>query len=277
MRVIVKTIEHNSRSDVFRIWPLGDVHWGARACDEGLFRKTVAQIKANNDFWIGMGDMTECITRRDKRHQEDVLAPWLWGHGPVLSLQQESLVEEVKPIGSQCLAYLEGNHELAVEEDGTDMYLSVVKAIRATESTDLHMGMSGFLVLKFRRTDTDRKGGTSTFTFYLHHGFGGGDLMSGPAIKLERLAESYSADIYMMGHTHKQIVFATEVFSATRSGALQAEKRYHINTGTFLKSNLPEATTYSERFGKKPVVLGPVMIELRPGAEDPLERVRVIH
>ena len=77
MRVIVKTIEHNSRSDVFRIVPLSDVHWGARACDEALFRKTVKTIKDTNAFWVGLGDFNECITRRDKRHQEDVLAPWL--------------------------------------------------------------------------------------------------------------------------------------------------------------------------------------------------------
>ena len=39
MRCITKTIEYDSRSDVFRVIPLGDTHWGHIATDERLIQQ----------------------------------------------------------------------------------------------------------------------------------------------------------------------------------------------------------------------------------------------
>ena len=274
MRCLVKTIEHDSRADVFTIVPLGDVHLGAAACDEKLFQQTVDHIRDTPEtFWIGMGDMVEAIPRQDKRYNEDVVAKWLHGKSAIIKYQRDRLIETLKPIGHKCLAYVLGNHELCIsEQHSSDVYLDVIEAIRPTPETDLRMDMAGWLLLKFQRCD---KGGTRTIKIYTHHGFGGGDLMGGSALKLERLSESFDADIYCMGHTHKRLVFPTVMTSVTRTGGIIAQNRYHINTGSFLKTALPIGTTYSERFGKKPLSLGAVEIEIRPGAEDDGIRVTI--
>lgn len=277
MRCLAKTIEHDSRADVFRIVLLGDVHLGAAACDERLLQQTVDYIhNTPATFWIGIGDMVEAIPRQDKRYSEDVTAKWLHGKSAIIKYQRDRLTDILKPIGPRCLAYLIGNHELCIaEQHSSDVYLDVIEAIRATDDTDIRMDMAGFLVLKFQRShDGDRKGGTRTLTMWLHHGYGGGDLMGGSALKLERMSESYAADVYAMGHVHKRMVFPTVMTGATRAGTITARNCYHILTGSMLKTALPVGTTYSERFGKKPVALGAVELEFRPGAED--DGIRVI-
>lgn len=277
MRSIVKTIEHGSRSDEFTIYLLSDVHLGARACDERLFQETIDKIaRGTNTFWIGLGDFLDAIHRHDKRHREDTLADWLRGQGPIITLQRDRLIDMLKPIGHRCLAYLIGNHENSVEEDcSVDAYLDVINGI--APHADIRMGMSGFLTLRFQRcAEEDRKGGTWTLPMYLHHGAGGGEMMSGSALKLERMAETYSALVYAMGHTHRRVCFPSPVVYADRSGKIVAETRFYINTGSFLKSALPDAVTYPERFGKKPLALGCVQLLVRPGCEVKQEKVRVL-
>jgi len=276
MRSIVKTIECDSRSDVFTVVLLGDVHLGARACDEALFQQTVQGIRdAPNTFWIGMGDMAEAIHRHDPRHREETMATWLWGKGPIIKYQRDRLIDLLKPIGPKCLCYLIGNHEDWIDKDtSSDCYLDVIEAIRATPETDLRMNLAGFLTLRFRRMNEAKKGGTQGFVFYLHHGWVQGDGRSAVTINLERLPEGYVADIYAIGHTHKPLSFPTTTTAVDRNGKVIAWKHYHVNTGGFLKNALPDATTYTEAKGKRPVPLGAAEIELTPYAED--KKIRVI-
>jgi hypothetical protein len=156
-----------------------------------------------------------------------------------------------------------GNHELAVEEDlSADMYLDVLEALNTGH--DLRIGLSGWVNLKFRRCDN---GGTTTIKIFLHHGWAGGDLMGGVALKLERLSSSYDADLYLMGHLHKLICFPSVYLGTDRSGKIVSKTRYSICTGSFLKTALDDATTYAERKGFKPVSLGTAKITITPGAE----------
>lgn len=268
MRSLIREIDCSSRSDRFEIIPLGDVHLGAAACDEKLFHETVDYIKNTpNCFWLGMGDMIEAIARNDKRHNEETLAPWLHGKGHIITLQRDRLMEILRPIGDKAIAYAIGNHELFYQENsGSDLYYSVMEEI--SPDNHIRLGMAGFLILRFKREVA-----TSGFTFYIHHGFGGGDMMGGSALKLERMSETYDADLYLMGHTHRKLAFSTPIIGVNRRGAIVAKTRLHINTGTYLKCALQDAVTYSEKFGKKPLVLGSPVIEIKPWAEG--EKVHV--
>lgn len=278
MRCITKTIEHDSRSDVFRIVPLGDIHLGAAACDEKLLQQQIEYIRTTpNTLWIGMGDLLECIPRCDKRHDERVVARWLHGKGPIIKYQRDKLVDLLKPIGPRCIGMLVGNHELTIEQRySSDAYLDVIEGIRATEDTDLRLDISGFLYLKFQRCNNHgEKGGTRTLTLDLHHGWAGGDTMSSAAIKLEKRPASFDADIHIIGHTHKSMAFAVTKTGVLRSGKIYAKNSYCVNSGSFLKTALEDGVTYSERFGKKPTALGCPEILFRPGDESDGIRVTV--
>ena len=226
-----------------------------------------------------MGDMMDCINRKDPRHEEENLAPWLQHKNNVLTIQQKRLINVLQPIGETCLAYVIGNHELAVSKHcNMDMYETIIDGIKPsdTDVLDIRMGISGFLLLKFRRNGGGRKGGTHTMRFYMHHGYGGGDLMGGKALKLERLAGRYDADIHLMGHTHTLMVFPTVLTRADRAGRIVMDKRYQCQTGSLLQNALEDTTTYSELGGKAALPLGVIEIKIKPGAENPAERVRVI-
>ena len=277
MRCLAKTIEHDSRSDVFRIVPLGDVHLGAAACDERLFQQTVDYIKDTPaTFWVGMGDLLECIPRCDKRHDERVMAKWLHGKGAIIKYQRDKLIDILKPIGPRCLGYAIGNHEMNIEQRySSDAYLDVIEAIRATEDTDLRLDISGYIMLKFRRANEGgRKGGTRTLVMDIHHGWAGGDYMSGPALKLEHRPAAFDADVHCFGHSHKKLAFPVVKTGVMRNGKIYARNCYCISTGSFMKTAIEDGVTYTERYGKKPVALGAPEIEFRPGAED--DGIRVI-
>lgn len=279
MRSIVKTITHDSRQDTFRIVPIGDVHLGNRACDEALLRATIEDIRASpNTFWIGMGDIVDAVGRFDKRHREGVMATWLRGEERVFAAQRAKAIEYLKPIGHKCLAYLQGNHEdHLLKAVGADLYYSVIEGIQPTDDADLAMGMSGFLLLKFQRCDEgDRKGGTATFRFFLHHGYGGGALKGGKIIGLERLPGRYAADVYMMGHNHDKIATPFNRVETLRNGAVVEQVGYTCNTGGFLCSALEDVATYTETKGMAPLARGTIEVYLTPGAKDINKRIRIL-
>src|SRR5690348_6769341 len=50
------------------LYPLGDVHLGAAACDIEDFRRTVKCIASDpNGYWVGMGDYGDLIMPSDPR------------------------------------------------------------------------------------------------------------------------------------------------------------------------------------------------------------------
>lgn len=69
-----------SRTDIFRVIPLGDVHLGAAACDEKLLRKVVKRIGDDPMcYWIGLGDYclsddTEVLTDHGWKSVDTILA-----------------------------------------------------------------------------------------------------------------------------------------------------------------------------------------------------------
>ena len=76
MRVIRHEWFNVSRSDVFRLVPIGDVHLGAAACDESRLVEVVKGIAADDRaYWVGLGDYCEFINMQDRRFDARTLAP----------------------------------------------------------------------------------------------------------------------------------------------------------------------------------------------------------
>ena len=119
MRVMRREWTDTSRSDVFRLYPLFDVHLGSVACDEVHFRRVVAEIEADdNALWIGGGDYAEFITSKDWRFDARTLAPWITikDLGDLAAAQRDRFAKIVRPIAHKCLMFLEGNHELSIRK-----------------------------------------------------------------------------------------------------------------------------------------------------------------
>lgn len=218
MRNLTYTLYYPSRSDVFTLYNLTDVHIGHAATDEKMFEADIQAIANNpNAYWGGGGDYIDAIARKyDPRYRETSLAPWLRGRADPIGKQIDRFVEMVTPIAHKCLWLLTGNHEDAVlHHADRDVYREIVRGVASAagkEMRELALGWEGFVTLKFRRGTKGNYGGTRRIVIYTHHGAGGGRKQGGHALRMEETLLTYEADLVLLGHRHvRQVVTKTRI------------------------------------------------------------------
>lgn len=280
MLTVYRTINADSRSDVYRLYYLTDLHIGARACDEGLLKRTIKAIQDDPyALWIGGGDYIDCIARKgDKRYREGTLAPWLWGREDAIGTQRDYAVSLLEPILDKCQGMVCGNHEYAalkyVDRDIYGELLAWIGQKRGIDPYDLRLGVQGFVVLRWRRGHVKgkRKGATSTMRIYCHHGFGGGRLPGGDALALGRVLGDYDCDLALMGHRHKQHILPKLIAgpSASHRGSCRMITRLALFGGHYLNAYVTPSKegswidTYAEEIGLPPAPLGTPLITIKP-------------
>ena len=276
MRVIEQIIEYRGRAAEFTIYPLADIHLGNRACDEARLDTTLDAIAADrNARYLFLGDQFDAINAKDPRFDVRTLPLWLvelWHEGRTIAeAQRDGLLKRIlsRPkLRGKCLGVIQGNHEHTIYKwSEINMYDPLVEAVKVGDES-LALGTSGFLVLRFRRVSgEDTRGQTFTLTVYLHHGWGGGDLAGGIALKLEREMDRYDADLVLMGHHHK-IHTPTQARPLRVNDVLQlvqpSDKQGAI-CGTFLRGRMDGVDTYQERKGYRPSpATSEVVVKVRP-------------
>jgi hypothetical protein len=268
LKVIERVIEYASRSDVIRIHPFADIHFGSSDCDEGLLAQRLDEVDADpSAYWLLLGDQLDCIGYKDKRFDVSNLPRWLllaWHENMKFGLgqlQRDELAARINRRGTladKLLAVVEGNHEASMRRyQELDGYLSLIERIRGRNATPLALGPSGFLVLRFKRMTGDEQqtvGSTFTVVVYLDHGWGGGDLAGGVNLKLERTMDRFDADVFLMGHHHK-------VTTHTNPGRVRPTKALTIEQsppkigaicGTFVRGRADGHDSYAEWKGLRP-------------------------
>jgi len=285
MRVIRRQFYNVKRADEYRIVPIGDVHIGSKACDEGLFRQVVKRVQeCDNCYWIGMGDYADFINLKDKRFDPAILADWLTlaDLNDLAAAQRDRFLGIVEPIAGKCLALVEGNHERTITRHyERAIYAEIVSAIKGMAGIDaddrLGLGFCGWLVLSFFRGGKRKRAGGRNVTINLHHGFVGGRLAGAKALNMQRWLWSHDCDIAVFGHSHNQSLQKEAVERVNRGYEVENINRYGCYAGTFLKSGAKDTDTYSEIKGYFPLpVGGRIEIILRPHASDPLQQVRIM-
>ena len=284
MRVIRREFFNIKRPDLFKIVPLGDVHIGAAACDEELFRQVVKGIAKDPDaYWIGMGDMCDWINVQDRRSDLGVLAEWISVADLVDlgSVQKERFCEIVSPIAHKCLALVEGNHEISLRKHTErDVYREIVAQVKGdsglSSGIQLAIGVYGWLQLCFYRSK--RREHSHIVNINLHHGFTGGKLAGGKALNMQRWLWTHNADICFWGHSHNVGIQPEAVEEIDDAGNVRVMNRRGAFAGTFLRTvNDDGPSTYSEEKGYFPLPYGGVMAELRPGAAKRKGMIRMVY
>lgn len=265
--------------DVFRIYPLGDIHIGVKACDEKLFMQTVKEVADDPcAYWIGMGDYLDAVNRTDPRFDPSILPDWMTmaDLSDIVDAQLRRFGEMIEPIASKCLGLLCGNHESAITRHyERDAYREVVRLVKALggfgQDHKLALGYYGWLALSFFYSDK-RTGGSRQFKLNLHHGFGGGKLSGSKALNLERWLWTHEADLVIFGHTHSRLSGPVGVEYLDRGNKVRIKERKGVYSGTFLRGNTPEhdANTYPEVKGMLPMAHGHIMVEIVPRGDAPI-------
>ena len=285
MKIIEHITDYKSRSDVFTLYPLMDIHLGTRACDEERLDHMLDEIARDKyGFYLLGGDNVDCINAKDPRFDPRLLPPWLldrWVQtGDLAAAQREELIARLTSrdgLRGKCLGVVEGNHETAIyRHTETNVYDPLVEALRV-DGESLALGYEGFIVWRFRRLECHD---TWTVVIYVNHGWGGGDLAGGIALKLERQMDRFDADVYLLGHHHK-------IQSIVQSRPLRVNAGLHLEQppdrigavcGSFIVGRLENIGTYPEAKGYRLTPRnGQVLVKITPDKKR-IELVeRVIH
>lgn len=280
MKVVTRDINIDSRSDVIKITPIGDVHIGGKDCDKKLLEQTVAKIAADqHHYWIGMGDFGEFINFRDKRFDPHELDPemQLRDLADLPKVQSDMIARRLYPIRDRCLGLLCGNHEETIRlRHDQDIHWNLCNAMFEPENAwglqsanGLDLGYSAFVRLRVCRAG----GGKTPILIYAHHGAGGGRKSGSKINRLEDASQFFhEADIYLMGHVHDRAAWVKPALSvAAKSDTIVQKWRAFGITGTYKKTYQQDGMGYGEKMMLPPTALGVITFTVKTGCDGPIK------
>jgi len=267
MNVVERHITYPGRGHWATLYPLFDLHTGARRCNEKKLKRVIKEIADDpNALWIGGGDYAEFINRKDPRHKESDLAPWLHGVDDLARAQVGFLCELLTPIAPKCIGMLCGNHEgMLLKHAERNVYWEILTAIKDASGhrDELGLGHHGFINLFFVRAER----AVTRLTIMAEHGFGGGRLRGADALQLGRAFMAYDCDLYMVGHRHRAMVVPHSM-SVVRGKQAVTVQRLACMVGTFRESNTrhneSDPGDYADAMNYPPADIAGVKIRFNP-------------
>lgn len=214
------------------LYAVGDTHVGSEACDEAALRR-VAQIIADDDcaLAVGLGDYIEAVAYDDRRFDPREMAQFV---GPenlnnIFCCQAAYFAELFKETAGKWAMLIAGNHETtAATRYHTDA--TALIAERLGTKYQGQMDESGWLLIRLLERQEEGKRGKSRgiLRVYCQHGWGGGELRGGDALKLERLCYRKQADVVLLAHTHRAHTFPVTVEGVNDRGWETKQERWGV-------------------------------------------------
>ena len=238
--VIYRDYSHLER---LKVYPLGDVHIGAQAHDRRKWKSWVKWLADHEDTsMIGTGDFLNCALKDSKSEAYDET-----GH---LGKLKRSLRDDLEPLADRVDVLIPGNHEERVYRAIGDCPINDVADFIGAP----YAKAAAVLVYKV---------GQVSYTLHLVHGFGGGTI--GACVnQLQKRSQAIKADVYVSGHTHKQVTFPDEYHDIDVKGRKVVRRaRYYVSSGSFLRLE-----DYAARRSYSPARLGAPRITFDGGAWD---------
>jgi UDP-2,3-diacylglucosamine pyrophosphatase LpxH len=269
VEVLEKIIKCQGRSDVWKIYPIGDTHIGCRNCCESHIRELVQTIgKDKKAFWVGGGDLIDAISQGDVRWENDILPDWMLEGdatgiraklNDVVSQQRDRAVELFRPIKHKCLGLIEGNHEFVVKKRSRrNIQDEICWKLGVPNLSD-----EAHIRLTFKRSTA-----SAVVDMVIRHGWGGGRSAGAESNKLSGYMNEKMADLYFSGHTHTADIHRSPLLYMPKGGVLPYEYlekvRWGGNWGSFVKSAARGASSYASRAGYPPRNLGGIVATIKP-------------
>lgn len=283
MNIARHSITYTGRGVSLYIYPIADVHLGATNCDEELLQDYIVAIRDEpHAYWVGMGDLLDCVGRKgDPRYRQNALASWARDEEDPIIVQLWRLVEYLRPIADKCLGLIEGNHEAwLLSRMGRDIYQEYARLLLGERADDLMLGVHGYIHLVTRRAAgaDQRQAGRSDLIIYAHHGWGSGRTDGAAANALGEALRNYpDARVALLGHRHRVLsVGVANVHIDTRQRTRQRLERRHrwgVFCGSFLNGHEADAgsrphPSYAEEAGYAPLPVGAPYLIYRPSRDE---------
>lgn len=179
------------------IYPVADVHLGAKECMEQEFMKFLEYVQEKpNAYLILAGDLINNATKTSVSNCfDDRYRP---------AEQKKIMCKLLEPVRDKILVAVPGNHEARSEKDVDDdpMYDIMAKL----DIEDRYRKNRAFLKLKFGDLRKGYSKMNPVYVMAIVHGTGGGALTGGGVNRAERYAYTFEGvDALIMGHTHKPL------------------------------------------------------------------------
>lgn len=237
---------------------IGDLHLDNPKADLDRFHHTMKEAVNRNAKVIIAGD-TFCAMqgKYDPRASKDDLRPEHWG-GNYFDKLVSWMVEQFQPYANNILLMSYGNHETSVlKRNETDLLDRLVTILNHSTKSSINIGSYAcwvnFLIHKKNGSKTSQK-------MYIHHGWGGGGVVTRGVIHNQRLDAMISnADITLMGHVHERYVMQSvkeELYFCSHNGVtVRSKPVYHVRVST-LKDEHSQGNGYHTEKGRPHKPLG---------------------
>ncbi|KKL49050.1 hypothetical protein LCGC14_2319410 [marine sediment metagenome] len=250
-------IKYRSRKAEYHIYPIGDIHAGVKHCAEAMIRKRIREIQDDPmALVIGMGDYADYVTPNDKRWDDDVVSIWV-DKGDIGKSQEDWVVELFRPIKSKIMGLLSGNHEQSIRlSNNTRVHGHICERLGVTD-----LGYTAYVRITFTRSN----GSAYRVTCFFTHGSGWAITKGAKLNKLQRVMDSFEADIYAVGHMHDIITDTKPYLALNEAGELKQREKVGAITGSWFKTyeqGVP--ASYGERKVYPPTSLGAPIFTIIP-------------
>lgn len=232
-----------SQEEKHYVYPLGDVHIGARSHHGEAWQQWLAYLlERPNASLLGTGDFLNTAILGSK---SDVYDERL-----TVGEAKRLLVEQLRPLADagRIDALMPGNHEDRITRAIGDCPIRDVAdtlGVPYIEAAALFLFRVGEIV----------------YRVFLRHGTGNGQSMAA----LTKGRTVIPADIYVTGHTHRQQVLAEDIFDVEADGERVGRRKwYAVSSGSFLGYE-----RYAAQRGYSPGRLGAPRIYLDGRRHDP--------
>lgn len=256
----------HTRTELFTIVPIGDIHEGNIGCCEKTLLEQIDWIKNNkNVFWIGMGDFAEAINYSDPRFDiKSVSRKYRGELGDIdmmVQLQVDTICKLFEPIKDKCLGLHRGNHEECIRRYfHYDILYELWKKLKVKLLYDVAITRLQFTAKNSRWTNS--------FDIFSTHGCIAGRKSGGKVNRLEDLMAGFEADIYLSGHAHVKTVTTTNRLYIDQAGNLKSKRKIGAYTGSFLRGYNINQTSYIEKGNFPASDIGVVKIIINPRKND---------
>ena len=240
--------------DSLFIEPISDVHRDDVNFDKAKWDEVIERIK--NDptrYTIGMGDYgSQIYTNPNEKRGAGAIVDEFKDNPVHL---YETLVSELQPIKDKILLMLLGNHDYTVEK------YSHINPIRELLAKPLGTKYGGYICLVYLVVSNGKT--KRTWKLYLTHGKFGGINATDALKKLERMAQGFDADVYLMGDRHDIVSDKRRYMTVTPEGKLAIFDKIFGLCGCFVAGMKNGTTSYVETIQGLPNRVGTLTIEFR--------------
>jgi hypothetical protein len=265
------------------IFAFGDLQYGSPGCDIPKLKDYIAEAMHNDAWFLFMGDAHDVFSPSNRRKYAnsafyDNVTGWLEDK---MAEDIEYLFEDVlKPTAGRYLGWVEGHH-LHEFTDGTTTDTRLCQKLAAP-----FLGTCGFMRVTFEDANANGSRGKSMdCDMWVHHGSRGTATIN----TLKKIAGSFSADLFFMGHANNLEVKKMPQLELGGRGKhlyLKSRDRALVATGAFDKGYQVHSTAgltdrprggYVEQGAMIPSGLGAPTVTVEPVRKqgDGVERVEL--